>query len=293
MVRITTCFAALLIAGSLVAAADLESSLKSLKEAEAQKDVALVKKLAAETSAAARAIVAEPKPDNDEAVELWKQHVAYARDVDVYSEYALFALAVQSKPETLLDLLDTLEQQNPKSKYLNDAWGSYMVAMHKTGAAAKIPEVAAKAITNFPDNADLLVVLADNAIAKQQNDRAAGYAERLVTVLNRGNKPGYSAALGRGYWISGVVHAGKNQYFEANKDLRAALPLIKGNDAMAATAFFHLGVVNYQLGRMTANKAQVVEAAKFSDQAAAIAGPLQQQAYRNAQVMRNELIRMR
>lgn len=302
MKLIPTCIAALLIATPLLAV-DLESALKDLKEAEAKKDVALVKKLAAETSARAREVLATPKPDNDEAIALWKQQLDHARDVDTYSEYALYALAVQSPPAVLIDMVNTLEQQNPKSRYLDDAWSRYLVAMHQTGATAKIPEVAAKAIANFPDNEDLLLVLADNALGKKQNDRAASYAERLIASLNKHGKPEWlpaadwerkkSAALGRGYWIAGVMHAEKNNYFETNKDLRAALPFLKGNDAMLATALFHLGVANYQLGRMTANKGQVMEAIKFSDQAAAIAGPLQQQAWTNAQVMRTEASKMR
>jgi len=40
---------------------------------------------------------------------------------------------------------------------------------------------------------------------------------------------------------------------------------------------------NYQLGVMTLNKAQVLEGAKFSEQAAAIPGPYTDQAWRNAQ----------
>jgi tetratricopeptide (TPR) repeat protein len=302
MKLIPTCFAALLIAFPLVAA-DLESALKNLKDAEAQKDVPLVKKLAAETSAQARDVLSAPKPDNDEAIEIWKQRQDYARDVETYTEYALYAVAVQSPPETLIDLVNTLELQNPKSKYLNDAWARYFVAMQQSGAGSKIPEVATKAIANFADNEDLLLVLADNALAKQQRDRALSYSERLITALNKHGRPEWmsaadwerkkSAALGRGYWIAGVMHSDKNQYFEANKDLRAALPLVKGNEVMLATALFHLGVANYQLGRMTVNKGQVMEGVKFSEQAAAIPGSLQSQAWRNAQVMKTEAAKMR
>ena len=63
------------------------------------------------------------------------------------------------------------------------------------------------------------------------------------------------------------------QYFEADKELRAALPLIQGNTAMTAPALFYLGMANYDLGRRTMSKARVPEAAKFSEQAAAIKGP--------------------
>jgi hypothetical protein len=58
-------------------------------------------------------------------------------------------------------------------------------------------------------------------------------------------------------------------------------------------ALFQLGVANFQLGKIKLSKAQVLEAAKFSDQAAAIPGPLAQQAWHNAQVMRTEAGKMR
>jgi hypothetical protein len=41
------------------------------------------------------------------------------------------------------------------------------------------------------------------------------------------------------------------------------------------------------------NKARVLEAARFSDQAAAIKGPLAEQAWRNGGIMRAEAARMR
>ena len=44
------------------------------------------------------------------------------------------------------------------------------------------------------------------------------------------------------------MHATKLNYYEADKDLRAALPNVKDNPAILATTLFHLGVANYQLG---------------------------------------------
>ena len=60
------------------------------------------------------------------------------------------------------------------------------------------------------------------------------------------------------------------------------------NAGMTAAALFHLGLVNYQLGRMTNNKPLVLEAAKFSDRAATMKSPYAQQAWRNAHAMRTE-----
>jgi tetratricopeptide (TPR) repeat protein len=296
-------FAVLLIAGPLVAVPDdLDDAFQSLKDAESKKDAGQVKKKAAETRALARQVTAASVPEGVDK-EAWAKRAAYARDIELYTEYALYATATQAPAATAVDLLSTLEQENPKSKYLDEAYPRYFGALNQTGQAAKIPAIAEKAIAHFPENEDLLLVLADTALNRKQNDRALGHAQRLVAALGRHSKPeGMPAAdwerkknvaLGRGHWIAGFVHSERKEYFQADTDLRAALPLMKGDEATLAAVLFHLGLVNYQIGRLTLNRARVVEAARFSDQAAAINGPLAQQAWRNGGVMRAEAAKMR
>jgi tetratricopeptide (TPR) repeat protein len=220
----------------------------------------------------------------------------------LYAEYALFATALESPAATLADLVSTLEQQNPKSKYLDAAYGPYLVALSQTGASAKIPAIAEKALVNFPENADLLLLLADTSVNRKQPDRALTYANRLVAVLAKHPKPeGMAAAqwerkrnssMGRGYWIAGVIYGERNQYVNADKNLRSALPLIEGNEAMMAAAYFYLGMANYQLGKMTLSKARILEAARFSQQSAAINSGFADQARHNALVMKAEADRM-
>jgi hypothetical protein len=294
---------AVLLAPLVITTGSLDATYQKLKDAVAAKDAVQVKILSAQTCALAREAISAPAPADDDEKEAWKNHVAYARDVEVYTEYALYATAVGAPPEVTVDLLATLEQQNPKSKYLADAYGLYFHALRQTGAAAKIPDIAEKAIVNFPENDDSLAVLAESALSRKQNDRALGYAKRLMAALNKRARPeGMSAAewerkrsteLASGYWIAGVVQAEKGVYYEADKDLRAALPLVAGNDARKGYALFCLGLANYQLGKMTLKKAQVLEAAQFSKEAAAIQGTWTQQAWRNAQVMKDEAARMR
>jgi hypothetical protein len=215
--------------------------------------------------------------------EEWDKHIAYARDVELYAEYALFAV----------ELIGALEGQNPKSKYLENAYGAYFMALSQTGAGSRIPAIAEKALASFPRNEDLLLVLADNAMDRKQSDRALSNHPKPEEMSAAAWERKRNRALGRGHWIAGMMHSEKAQYMAADQDLRAALPLIKGNDAMTAAALFHLGLAKYQLGKMTLKKAQVLEAVKFSEQAAAFQGPFAQQAWHNAQVMKTEAGRMR
>jgi hypothetical protein len=299
-----TAIGVLLLAGQLaVVPSDLENAYDALKVAVSKKDAAQVKKLAAEVAALVQKTAAEPAPSDPDEKASWQKHIAWAKEVGTYSEYALFATAVQSEPATTVDLLGALEHQNPKSKYLADAYGQYLAALGRSGAGAKAPAIAEKGLANFPDNEDLLMVMTDHAAARKQTDRSAAYAERLIAAFGRKAKPeGVSAAdwdrkkatmLGRAHWIAGVTHAEKQQYGDADKDLRAALPAIQGNQSMLGPALFYLGICNYQIGKLTLNKARVVEAASFSEKAAAIQGPYQQQAWNNAAAMKKEAAAMR
>jgi hypothetical protein len=296
--------AMILLAGPAVAVADdLEDAVQSLKEAAAKKDVDAIKKLVATIRPLTSAIVAEAAPQDADEKKAWAEHVAYAKNADVYVESVYYTVAVESVPAVMVDLISTLEQQNPKSKYLNQAYGPYLVALSKTGAAAKIPAIAEKALANFPENEDLLLYLTDTAMTKKQTDRALGYANRLTATLGKRAKPEgvsatdwerkRSAALAHGYYIAGVITFEKGQYIPADKNLRAALPLIQGQPTMLGPALLYLGRANYQLAKMTLNKAKMLEAAKFSQQAMAIPGPYQNEAQRDALLMKDEAARMR
>lgn len=296
--------AIVLLGGPVVAAADdLETAFQQLKEAEASNNAEQVKKLSAQVHTLASDVLGKPEPTSADEKEAWKSNADYAKSAELYSEYALFATAVKSPAPVMVDLLSTLEQQSPKSKYLDEAYGSYLAALNQTGATAKIPALAEKALANFPENEDLLLFLCDYAYRQKQSDRAAAYANRLTNALGKHTKPENlsaadwerkrTAALRTGYYIAGIVAGEKNQYAAADKNLRQALPLIKGSDAMMGPALFYLGFANYQLGKMTLSKAKVLEGEKFSEQCAAIQGPYQDQAWKNSMIMKTEAAKMR
>ena len=288
-----------LLAGPFVAAQDtLDEKFQLLKDAVSANDSTQVKKLALEAFHLISAALAEKAPEVTSEKEAWTDHVEHVKGVQTYVEYAMVTTALASPPETLVDLIGALEGQYPKSHYLDGAYGRYLLALRQTGAAAKTTPIAEKAIANFPQNEDLLLFLMDGAVTRKQPDRALGYANRLTAVMVKHAKPEdltvaqwerkRTATLGRGYYIAGVIYAQKGQYKLADQNLRPALPLIKGDDAMTAETLFQLGVANYNLGKMTLDKARVMEAAKFSEQCAALNSPFADQARHNALVMKQE-----
>jgi hypothetical protein len=268
MKKATFCVALVLAAGSArMYADDLDDALQALKQAEPSKDAAKIKELAAAAHALAKKYQGPPPADADK--ESYEARARYAKDVDTYSEYALYALAIMD-PKDSNDLIATLEQQNPKSQYL--------------------------------ERPDALMIQMDNAAARKQNDRAVSLANRAVAAANGKMPEGVTAAdweklkaatLGRSYFIMGTVACDRQQFAAADRNLRAALPYVKGNNAMSGPVLFCLGVANYNLANMTNNKAKMVEAAKFSEQAAAIPGPTQDQAYKNSIAMKAAADKMR
>src|SRR5438105_763204 len=106
---------------------DLQNAYQNLKNAEAQKDAVLVKKTALELWALVRQVTAVPVPTGEAEKDAWTSSVAYARDLEVQIEYALMVTALQAPPAVTVELLSTLEQHNPKSKYLDEAYGRYLL----------------------------------------------------------------------------------------------------------------------------------------------------------------------
>jgi tetratricopeptide (TPR) repeat protein len=260
---------------------DMETSYQNLQKAVADKDVAQVKKLAAETSAAARAIIKSPEPQAAAEKETWTTQVAFAKEVDDYTESALYSVGIQVKPEETVDLFAQLEQQNPKSKYLDEGYAFYVACLQRTAGSAKAAAAASKGLANFPGNDGLLAVLAEAAMAGQRYDQAISYGDRLVAAAG---KHGKNAEVGEGNYIAGVGHFFKNQYPPADKSLRAALPYLSGDQK--GCALLYLGMANFNLGKATMNKGLMQQGAGYSEQSAALKSPCQADARRQAMAMK-------
>jgi hypothetical protein len=179
------------------------------------------------------------------------------------------------------------------------ATNAYLAALLKTGGSAKQIEGANKIIAGSPNDEEALIILADYLMVKNRADQAYTYAERLVNVVKSKPKPEgvseadwnrrKSALLSRGYYTAGVTGCMRQVWKDCDTNLRAAIPLVSGQPAMAGPAYFYLGVANYQLSKITTDRTKLQDGLKFSQQSAAIAGPMQAQARQNVNVMQNEL----
>lgn len=276
---------------------DMDVAYAALKAAEGKEDVDLVKKWSARTSEAARKTVASMKtPSNDDD----KQQLTYAKDVDAYSEYSLYVLALKAKePKESIDLIDTLDHQNPKSQYMSLAAPVYFEALEKAGEGAKACPAAARMATADAKNAEAMLFAAQCSWSANKADGVVGYGSKAAAALNARTKPeGMSdgewatkkqGMLGSADFYIGQGYTMQGRYGPANKSLRAALGSIKGNEQFYAIALFDLGLANYTLGKGVGDKAQMREGLKYFEQSAAIKSSVQDQAARNASLVKNEL----
>ncbi|BDC52157.1 hypothetical protein F183_A44720 [Bryobacterales bacterium F-183] len=299
-----TYIAALLAGAALLCAqasrtAEVEAAYAKLKEAEGKKDADGVREWAEKTSAAARAVVASPKPEKADEVEGWTNAVDYARQVDIYTEYSEYATAIGGvAPEKVIALVESIEKRNPKSEYLSKAYPAYMATLSQTGKSDQLMAAAVRRIEVDPKNPDLLLVLADGYMKQKEVDKATDAATKLIAVMPTAARPeGMSEAdwekkkttvVGTAQWIAGVNYAEAKRYKEADEALRVALPVVRGQAGMEPATLFYLGVANYNLGKPTKNRALITEAIKFSEECAKLASPYRDLAQKNARQIRVE-----
>ena len=279
---------ALLVGPGIAVADDLADAVQSLKDAAAKNNISEVKKLAASIRPMASKMASEPAPAGAEEKKAWAERVANAKKAQETADGVIVSTAIGSDPDVLVDLIATLEKESPKSKALDGAYGAYMAALDKGADKAKAPAIAEKALVNFPENDDLLFYTTQNAVTKRLNDRALALANRLTAAVTKRVKPEgvadedwktiCDAELSYGYYIAGWLSAEKGQNVAADKNLRAALPLIQEQPAYLGPALFYLGLANGKLGEAAGSKARVMEGLKFLEQAKEIAGPHQEQA---------------
>ena len=280
----------------LVRADDLEDSYAKLKDAVAKKDPDAVKTDAAATFKLAQAAVSAPKPADASEAD-WKQNQDRGKETIEYTENVLAYTATQVEGQKTIDLVDALRAENPKSKFLDVCTSAYLAALGKTGSAAKQLEGMTKIVEGRPDNEVALAALAEG-LANKSPDRALGYANKLVAVLRTKARPeGLSeadwektktAGLTTGYYISGLIYGGKSAWIDCDSRLKAALPMLHDNYRLGIV-YFYLGLANYQLGKQTMDKPRIQVGLKYSQQSAAIAGPMKDQAYHNVLAIQNEL----
>lgn len=288
-------------AGEKVLAADPDDiaiANGNLKAAEGAKDPALITKWAVTTSDAARRAIAAPKPGDDEEA-AWKAAIDYAKQVDTYCDYALYALAAQTPDAAKrVELGELLGKRSPSSKYVAMLRPQLFLAYQQTGNHARALAIAEEDIKSDPNNDDMLIYAASQAYEHQEKPKAAAYAKQLLAILPAKTAPqGVSEAdwtrnrnikTGLAEWMLGVIASNEQHWQDADLHLRAALPNLGHSANLQAETLFHLGLANYKLAEAKNDTKRILEAVKFNQQCAAIASSFQPQARKNLAAIRSQ-----
>ena len=251
-----------------------EAAHQALKAAEAKKDPALIKKWAAITFQAAGKMASAPQPKAAEEVEDWKKRVDWATQVKTYADYALFAALPGAPPQTQVELIEALQAQNPQSQYIAQTVPVLFAAYIQMKANDKALALAEKVLATDQSNEDMLLMAANSYFdAKREPAKVHAYAAKVVEIMNSKPKPeGLSDAdwqnrknrfLGAAHYINGKLYYTQNNFAAADRELRAALPLIAGDPQAKPEVLFYLGVANFKMEK-------VQEAANFNKECAAI-----------------------
>jgi hypothetical protein len=275
------------VSGMAWAAPALDEDFATLKEAVAGNDAPKIKEMSATVSKESRAIIAK----GDEAADV----VEFAKGADEYSEYALsIAAAKASDAKTTIEFTELLLAQNNKSKHVDTAATYYLAALAKEGAAKQMAGVQ-KILAGRPENEDAL----DMAARLGGAGGGGTYGRRLIDVMQKKAKPeGLSdadwgkkkeAMLADGYYFSAIAPCVGQRWKDCDAAFKAADPYLKGQPQMQGTSYFYQGLANYNIAKITQDKSRIQTALKYSEQSAAIPGPMQGQASNNVAVMKKEL----
>jgi tetratricopeptide (TPR) repeat protein len=270
----------------------VEDAQQTLKAAEMKKDPDLVLKWSAKTSELAQKEVASPQPKDADEVENWKARVDYARQVNTYTEYSLYAMALATAdPNKQSVLIEALQQRNPKSEYLTKAVDTLFVAYQKSGATDKAVALAQQVAATGSPSEDMLLVLTQDAAKKKDHEHVHTYCAKLVEVTNSKPKPeGVADAdwtkrkntiLVYAYSTNGEQYFNEGKLAPADQELRKALPLAEDNAAVKTEVLFYLGLANYKMQK-------IQEAYSFFKACAAVTSPFQAQANKNLAAIRTQ-----
>ncbi len=285
------------LAGLVCAAPDeLDDSYAKLKAAVDKKDTAAVKTVEPEVLKGAKALIDAPKPAAADEQKDWENRVQYGKEVELYTEYALSTTAEQAgDPATTVEFADMLLAQNPKSKYIDEPFAnSYLVALGKAGGPAKQVAGMTKIAAGRPENIVALMVLVERTTGAGQ----LNYANKLIAASKQPKPENIpeaewektkNEALANGYYYAGIAYGQRRSFVDCDKNLTAALPLLTGNESKLGVAYYELGFCKYSFGKQINDRTRMQAGQQLVEKSAGIKSPMQNQAYRDNLLMKQEL----
>jgi tetratricopeptide (TPR) repeat protein len=277
---------------------DLASAHNALRAVEAKGETEFIQRWAKQTSVIARRVMKSKPPDDPESEADWKAKVEFAKQVEVYTEYSLYFAALQAQDaRKKSELIEALEQRNPKSEYLAHMRTSQAVVVRQVDAEEAVRSAEASFEKGEYNIDQLFMVSAHYMRRGTDPEKVVAYGTKLLEMMPDAAKPdGMSDPdwearrtdiLGQTNWMVGLIHSTQERFGLADKFLRASLEHIRTNNDMVAGALYHLGYANYRLAE-AGDRVRIHEAVKFTFECSKIQSAVQAQAAENLKSMKAE-----
>jgi tetratricopeptide (TPR) repeat protein len=276
---------------------DVAAAHNALRAVEQIGELDLVKRWSTQTSTIARRVIKSKAPDDPEEMEDWKARVEFARQVETYTEYALYYAAVTSQDtRSRSDLIEALEQRNPKSEYLAQMRTSQAAVVRQVDVEEAVRSVEADYAAGKFNLDQLYMAAAYYMQRRTAPEKVVLYGQKVLELVEGGARtPDLSELdwdrrkrdlLGQTNWMVGLILSTQEKFAPADKHLRVSLTLVKDPD-MVAGALYHLGYVNYKLAE-AGDRVRIHDAVKFTTECSKIQSAVQAQAAENLKAMKAE-----
>ncbi len=195
-------------------------------------------------------------------------------------------------PRKRVAMVDALSARNPKSQYASQMAQMQFASFRQLNDNAKALALAEKTLETDQSSDDMLAFVINEYVEKKRDpEKVIAYSARLVELMDTKPKPeGVSdddwakrkkSLSGLAHFWSGSTSFTLKKYPAADKELRAAIPLVEGNDQLKAATLFFAGLNSNSMKNLP-------DALMFNQQCAAIKSQFQAQAVKNVNVLKSQ-----
>jgi hypothetical protein len=261
---------------------NLDILLSQVTIAQGLKDKARMFKYAVQGGEAFNSIAKQTKPA-DVSDEQFARSIASEREenqssYDFFESAAFNAIATENDAKTRMDEIDQFAPVFPKSKFDEQIASYAMLSLSQLKDNKRLNAYAEKALAANPDNLPALLLVANAYVDSSEPGGAAKaltYAQRAI-VAAKADDPNADKSkkisAGVAHSVAGRAYAKQEKTAQSITELKSATALLKGqDDQQYAVAAYYLGWDYAKANRLT-------EARAVLNEAAAVAGPVQQPA---------------
>ena len=261
---------------------NLDILLSQVTIAQGLKDNARMFKYAVQGGDTFNSIAKQPKPA-DVSDEQFARSIASEKEenqssYDFFESAAFNAIATESDGKTRMDEIDQFTPVFPKSKFDEQIASYAMLSLSQLKDNKRLNAYAEKALAANPDNLPALLLVANAYVDSSEPGGAAKaltYAQRAIVAAKADDpnaEKSKKISAGVAHSVAGRAYAKQEKTAQSITELKSATALLKGqDDQQYAVAAYYLGWDYAKANRLT-------EARAALNEAAAVAGPVQQPA---------------